>query len=82
MKKKEANPHQVDAVVMCKCGHSLDFHLLNGDNFYCKRCPCHYFEPKKWVKHIHKEGSRSHVKSYSAFGEHCNVVDCEINQDT
>lgn len=35
---------------------------------------------KIWVKHLLKEGSRSHVLSYDANGAYCNIENCEINK--
>ncbi len=34
----------------------------------------------KWVKHVHKEGSRFHALYYDTNGVHCNVENCEINK--
>jgi hypothetical protein len=35
---------------------------------------------RKWVKHMVKEGSRSHVIHYDTNGMHCSEPDCEINK--
>ncbi len=32
------------------------------------------------VKHIHKEGSRNHVVSYSTLGVYCSEPNCEVNR--
>ena len=35
---------------------------------------------KRWIKHIHQEGSRNHVIWWSEKGRHCSEANCEVNK--
>ena len=37
-------------------------------------------KPETWMPHIHQEGARFHVVSYSTVGPHCFEKMCEINR--
>ncbi len=35
---------------------------------------------RKWIKHVHCDGARFHVLSWSSAGRHCSEKDCVFNR--